>query len=77
MGWRVAVGVGVMWVALAFPGDGHASPVLPALLASTPDAATSIALISFAGVAHTVMRLWATATPNARLFLCSREGWTT
>ncbi|HET9083822.1 MAG TPA: hypothetical protein VFN41_05405 [Candidatus Limnocylindrales bacterium] len=77
MGWRLAVGVTVMWVALAFLGDGLASLVLPALLASNPDRATAIGLISFAGLGLAVMRLWASATPDARLLLCSREGWTT
>lgn len=31
MGWRLAVGVSVMWIALAFLGDGLASLVLPAI----------------------------------------------
>jgi len=55
MGWRLAVGVSVMWVALAFLGDGLASLVLPAILASAPDAATSIGLISFAGLGLAVL----------------------
>lgn len=50
MGWRVAVGISVMWVALAFVGDGLASLVLPALLASNADTATAIGLISFVGL---------------------------
>ena len=55
MGWRLAVGVSVLWVALAFLGDGLASLVLPALLASTPDPATAIGLISFAGLGLAVV----------------------
>jgi MFS family permease len=50
MGWRLAVGISVMWVALAFVGDGLASLVLPALLASNADTATAIGLISFVGL---------------------------
>ncbi|MFL5668837.1 MAG: MFS transporter [Chloroflexota bacterium] len=50
MGWRLAVGVSVLWVALAFLGDGLAALVLPAILATNPDAATSIGLISFVGL---------------------------
>ena len=55
MGWRLAVGVSVMWVALAFLGDGLASLVLPAILASAPDAATSIGLISLFGLGLAVL----------------------
>ena len=55
MGWRLAVGVSVMWVALAFLGDGLATLVLPAILAATPDAATTIGLISFAGLGAAVL----------------------
>jgi MFS family permease len=50
MGWRLPVGISVMWVALAFVGDGLASLVLPALLASNADTATAIGLISFVGL---------------------------
>jgi MFS family permease len=50
MGWRAAIGISVTWVALAFVGDGLTSLVLPAMLAGMPDPATSIGLISFAGL---------------------------
>ena len=77
MGWRLAVGLSVLWVALAFLGDGLASLVLPSVRASTADPATSIGLMAFAGLGLAVMSLWAIATPDARLFPWSREGWTT
>jgi MFS family permease len=50
VGSRLAVGISATWAALAFLGDGLTSLVLPAVLAGMPDPATSIGLISFAGL---------------------------
>jgi hypothetical protein len=68
MGWRLAVGVSVMCVALAFLGDGLASLVLPAVVASIAAALGGIAA-PLRRRRTAVMSLWATATPDARLFL--------
>ncbi|HSL75369.1 MAG TPA: hypothetical protein VK867_00375, partial [Candidatus Limnocylindrales bacterium] len=55
MGGRLAVGISVTWVALAFLGDGLSALVLPTVLAPTPDAATSLGLITFVGLGLAVM----------------------
>ena len=57
MGWRLTVGISVTWVALAFLGDGLTSLVLPAVLAGTPDPATAVGLISFAGLGVAVVAM--------------------
>lgn len=55
MGGRLAVGISVTWVALAFLGDGLSALVLPSVLASAPDAATSLGLITFVGLGLAVI----------------------
>ena len=52
---RLAVGISVTWVALAFLGDGLSALVLPSVVAAAPDAATSLGLITFAGLGLAVI----------------------
>ncbi len=49
MGARLALGISVVWVPLAFLGDGLTALVLPAALAGGTSA-TALGLISFAGI---------------------------
>jgi MFS family permease len=55
VGGRRAVGISVVWVALAFLGDGLTALVLPTALGDRADAATAIGLISFAGLGLAVI----------------------
>ena len=52
---RLALGVSVLWIPLAFLFDGVTVLVLPTKLAAAPDAASSIGLISFAGLAAALL----------------------
>jgi FSR family fosmidomycin resistance protein-like MFS transporter len=52
---RLALGVSILWVPLAFLFDGVTVLLLPTKLAEAPDVASSIGLISFAGLAAAVM----------------------
>ena len=55
MGGRLAVGISVTWVALAFLGDGLSALVLPSVVASGPDAATALGLTTFVGLGLAVL----------------------
>lgn len=55
MGWRLAIGISVMWVPLAFLGDGLTTIVLPSVLSTASPGATSLGLISFAGLGLAVV----------------------
>lgn len=70
MGGRLAVGISVTWVALAFLGDGLSALVLPTIVASAPDAATSLGLITFVGLGLAVA-----AQPLAGRLSDRLRGW--
>lgn len=55
MGGRLAVGISVVWVALAFLGDGLTALVLPSVFGDRGDAATTVGLISFMGLGLAVL----------------------
>jgi MFS family permease len=70
VGGRLAVGISVTWVALAFLGDGLSALVLPSVVASAPDAATSLGLITFVGLGLAVA-----AQPLAGRLSDRLRGW--